>query len=283
MKKPIIGVLVLVALAMCSYVPLSGALSYSETDEAKPVATTVTTKYAEKPIQVTAVEPQEISVSPVTTTTVTTDIIITEKAPKTTETEPEIKTEKETTTAKTETTTTETQLITAIPEPVLPKPSYTIPVERYDNYLFIGDSRTVGMSYFCPGWYIAKSAEGINWFYNNYEEITSYRNYNVVINLGVNDLWDVWNYVQLYNSLPDDFVTSNNIIIMAVNPCDGNYSSMNADIDWFNSNLAANLTIPCEFIDTNYYLNYIGFSTVDGLHYTGQTYVDIYNAVLFGY
>lgn len=172
--------------------------------------------------------------------------------------------------------------VPAVPEAPA-APHYQIPDGRYANYLFIGDSRTVGMSAYCAGMYIAKSAVNIDWFRQNYDEILSYRNYNIVMLLGVNDLYNINSYIDLYNNLPDDFISANRIILVSVNPCQGSYSHLNDSINNFNYLLENNTSLSYEYIDTNSYLNYIGFETTDGLHYTGQTYTDIYNAILYGF
>lgn len=154
---------------------------------------------------------------------------------------------------------------------------------RNGSYLFIGDSRTVGMSYFEPMEYFAEVSCGLSYFYDNYDAITAYRGYNIVFNLGVNDLYRLNDYINMYWNLPQEFVENNHIIVVSVNPTDGSYSHLNSDIDWYNSNLSISLPEGFEWIDTNSYLRSIGFSTSDGLHYQGNTYCDIYNAIVFGF
>ena len=154
---------------------------------------------------------------------------------------------------------------------------------RNGNYLFIGDSRIVGMSMYEGMEYFAEVACGLDYFYENYDAITAYRDYNIVFCLGVNDLYRVGDYINMYQTLPEEFVTQNHIIVTAVTPCDGDYEYLNADIAWFNENIAANLPDGFEYMDLYAYLEDIGFSTADGLHYTGETYSDIYNAIVFGF
>lgn len=154
---------------------------------------------------------------------------------------------------------------------------------RNGNYLFIGDSRIVGMSMYEGMEYFAEVACGLDYFYENYDAITAYRDYNIVFCLGVNDLYRVGDYINMYQTLPEEFVTQNHIIVTAVTPCDGDYEYLNADITWFNENIAANLPDGFEYMDLYAYLENIGFSTTDGLHYTGETYSDIYNAIVFGF
>jgi hypothetical protein len=165
-------------------------------------------------------------------------------------------------------------------------PTYAIPEGRYDKYLFVGDSRFVGMSTYCKDdnvEYFAKSSQGLKWFNQNYDTITSYRGYNIVINLGVNDLYNLNKYIDTYNSFPEEFTENNNIILVSVNPCSGSHAYLNKDIEKFNDEVENNTSLYFEFINTYDYLNYKGFNTSDGVHYTKSTYQDIYNAIMYGF
>lgn len=144
-----------------------------------------------------------------------------------------------------------------------------------DNWLFVGDSR------FCfwqiwglPGNYIAESGQGLNMIYDNYDEIVSYRDYNVVFNLGANQWWSGEEYVNLLNSFPEEFIENNHIIVMSVNPTDGNYAYLNEKFDNYNSIVRDNLRDEYEYFDMSSYMKDNGFSTADGLHYTtNQDYI----------
>ena len=126
--------------------------------------------------------------------------------------------------------------------------------------------------------YIGKVGATISFFRSNAESIYQIRDKTVIINLGVNDL-DSRAYLNLYNSMPDEFLDNNKVIVMAVNPCDGNYQYLNSRIEQFNSDLSAGLDSRITFLDSYTFLMWNGFSTFDGLHYTDGTYVDIYNFV----
>ena len=126
--------------------------------------------------------------------------------------------------------------------------------------------------------YIGKVGAGIGLFRNNYDQICQIRDKTVIINLGVNDL-DSSAYLRLYNGLPDEFLDNNKVIFMSVNPCDGGYSYLNSRIEAFNNDMSAGLDSRITFLDSYTFLMWNGFSTVDGLHYTAGTYVDIYNFV----
>ena len=125
---------------------------------------------------------------------------------------------------------------------------------------------------------IAKVGAGIGLFRNNYDQICQIRDKTVIINLGVNDL-DSSAYLRLYNGLPDEFLDNNKVIVMAVNPCDGGYSYLNGRIEAFNNALRDGLDSRITFLDSYTYLVWNGYGTTDGLHYTANTYIDIYNFV----
>ncbi len=177
----------------------------------------------------------------------------------------------------------QTMIVTAVEEK---KPEYTVPKGRYDKYLFVGDSRFVGMSAYCKDEnteYFAKTSQGLKWFKQNYDSITTYRNYNIVINLGVNDLYNCNRYVDIYNNFPKEFTDNNNIIIVSVNPCQGKHAYLNKDIVTFNDTIKEGIPAEFEYIDTYDYLNNKGFNTTDGLHYDKATYQNIYDAIINGF
>lgn len=149
----------------------------------------------------------------------------------------------------------------------------------YSEWYWIGDSRTVGMSYSVSIDCLAKVGEGIAFFRRNYDQICKIRNKTVIINLGVNDVYNSKAYIDLYNGLPGDFLDNNKVIVLSVNPCSGNYSYLNNSIVTFNNALAGGLDSRITFLDSYSFMMRNGFGTTDGLHYTSATYVDIYNFV----
>ena len=157
---------------------------------------------------------------------------------------------------------------------------YTLPRidSEYEEWFWVGDSRTVGLSRSVAIDNIAKVGAGIGLFRNNYDQICQIRDKTVIINLGVNDL-DSGAYLRLYNSLPDEFLDNNKVIVMSVNPCDGGYSYLNGRIETFNTALRDGLDSRITFLDSYTYLVWNGYGTTDGLHYTANTYIDIYNFV----
>ena len=157
---------------------------------------------------------------------------------------------------------------------------YTLPRidSEFEEWFWVGDSRTVGLSYSVAIDNIAKVGAGIGLFRNNYDQICQIRNKTVIINLGVNDL-DSGAYLRLYNSLPDEFLDNNKVIFLSVNPCDCGYSYLNSRIEAFNNAMRDGLDSRITFLDSYTYLMWNGYGTTDGLHYTSNTYIDIYNFV----
>lgn len=153
------------------------------------------------------------------------------------------------------------------------------------GYIFIGDSRTVGMNDYLKIddndniFTVAKVGKGYKWFtQEGYKEVqkirneNDYKNWTYVFNLGVNDLWNVTEYKDLINSLSNEanlvFVSVNPVIESKVQTVD------NKTIEKFNNNISFDCN---NCVDTYSYLNEIGFDSEDGLHYTKETYTDIYN------
>ncbi|MCR5076369.1 dockerin type I domain-containing protein [Ruminococcus flavefaciens] len=168
------------------------------------------------------------------------------------------------------------------PAPAAPAPAAEYVPQRidseYEEWFWVGDSRTVGMARSIAIDYLGKIGATINFFKNNAESIYQIRDKTVIINLGVNDI-DSNAYLRLYNSMPDEFLDNNTVIVMSINPCDGNYSNLNSRIDAFNNAMRDGLDSRIQFLDSCSYLKWYGFRTIDGLHYTDATYADIYNFV----
>ncbi|MBO7474967.1 MAG: hypothetical protein J6U00_13400 [Ruminococcus sp.] len=150
---------------------------------------------------------------------------------------------------------------------------------EYSEWFWIGDSRTVGLSYNVAIDYLGEIGVGIALLNRNRDSICQIQNKTVIFNLGVNDLHNSGAYLNWYNSLPDDFLNNNKVIVMSVNPCSGSYQKLNSGIESFNATLRDGLDSRITFLDSYTYLNWQGFSTTDGLHYTSGTYIDVYNFV----
>lgn len=164
--------------------------------------------------------------------------------------------------------------------------------------IFIGDSRTVQMySYVANTWknnsystggvtqvgndlFVAQGSMGLNWMKST--GIPAAKKYfkngvSVVILMGVNDLRNQDSYIEYLNSNVNSWTsTGAKIYFVSVNPCDGDYSSMNSRIKTFNTNLKNGLSNKIGWINTH---DNISFKTVDGLHYNKDTSIKIYNYI----
>ena len=170
-----------------------------------------------------------------------------------------------------------------------------------NKYIFVGDSRTVGMySYKSNNYstanyssggahevgndvYIAETSQGLSWLKSTGMPAAKKYFSNssaVIILLGVNDTYNSDGYISY---LKDNYSswksTGVRVYFSAVGPCNGGYSSNNASISSFNSKVQANLPSGVTWIDTYSYLNSNGFNTTDGLHYDKATSEKIYNYI----
>ena len=157
------------------------------------------------------------------------------------------------------------------------------PEEKESLTIFVGDSRTVGMEQCIDdnSIYIAKVGEGYEW-YDTYAkdvleevlEANSEKDLSVIFNLGVNDLDNADKYVSAINELAEKYPAVE-LSYMSVNPVTKTTVS-NEQIQAFNSTIEKMLADNIDYIDTYSYLIAEGFNTVDGLHYTADTYKNIY-------
>lgn len=150
--------------------------------------------------------------------------------------------------------------------------------------VFVGDSRTVQMSYAVGSSdkaYIAKVGEGYSWFKNTaLSEIPTYAGKGTVmiINFGVNDLANASNYIKLVNSNIDNWINSGiTVYYAAVTPVGGGCSVSNSQIESFNARLQAELDPRVQWLDGYSYLTQTGYNTPDGLHYSYDTYRSLYS------
>lgn len=154
-----------------------------------------------------------------------------------------------------------------------------------ERRVFIGDSRFVGMSYVKKGSkdvYIAKKSMGLTWFKEQESEFRFYDSKNTVfiIGFGVNDLNNVFNYVDYVNNLG----LKGKVYFCQVNPVvesnagEFGYTVTNSRIDNFNSVLkryAKNYIV----LNTNKRLVKVGYNARDGLHYDSDTYKKLYRYI----
>ena len=159
------------------------------------------------------------------------------------------------------------------------------------DYIFLGDSRMVGMKRtYSPSntLYIAKEGMGYSWLKStggptlkNY--LKANPNVKVVLALGVNDLGNIQSYISYYRSLIKAFPKTK-FYVLSVNPVDQKkearygYSIKNSSITSFNKKLY--VAFRSSFINSYNYMKKNGFETRDGLHYTAEVYKDLYDYII---
>lgn len=150
-----------------------------------------------------------------------------------------------------------------------------------NNVIFVGDSRFVGMFMYVDSdaTVIAEVGKGYKWLIDTADaelRAALTDDSTVIFNLGVNDLGNAAKYVDYINNLQAEFPNIT-IYYMSVNPVEQTTVS-NESIDAFNETISNGIT--ATYLDTNTYLQKNGFSTTDGLHYSKDTYITIYDYVL---
>lgn len=154
------------------------------------------------------------------------------------------------------------------------------------GYIFLGDSRTVGMDSAVDieddsMFIVAEVGQGYSWMVDTglpeavdiIEDNTEYTDWVLITNLGVNDLGNTQKYVDAYEQL-SELMT---VYVVSVNPCKGSYDNLNSKIDSFNETMQ---DLECvTYIDTCSRLRDNGFDSKDGLHYSKSTYKQIYDWV----
>ena len=156
-------------------------------------------------------------------------------------------------------------------------------VKAVAGVIFVGDSRVVQMQ----GWvgannctWIAENSRGYKWFSENaIPRIDSCvgRGSKILINLGVNDPGNIQNYLALVNAKAEEWTGKGATVYYAsVNPVWENPYTTEDQVKYFNAQLQSGLSGKVRFIDSHSYLESSGYGLVDGLHYTGDTYQNLY-------
>lgn len=158
-----------------------------------------------------------------------------------------------------------------------------------EHIIFVGDSRTVGMDITVEEenvHFIGKVGSGYDWLEdtaleqlsNCISEIDS-NNIVIVFNHGVNDPANIDKYIKLYKDVTKDF-GDYTIYSMSVNPCKQTKEreKLNNLIEEFNSGVRE--VKGFTYIDSYSYLEKNGFESPDGLHYSNETYAEIYGLVV---
>ena len=169
-----------------------------------------------------------------------------------------------------------TEPVTEAPtEPVteaVTEPETAAPVNW--KYVYVGDSRTKGLKAALEKYgritgketFICEIGEGYDFLMANMANIRSVCDSSTVliIGLGINDM------KYRYNEY---------IAAEAEEAADGKFHITNADIDTFNARMLSGLGPSVHIIDTNSYLKnvIVNYTTMDGLHYTDETYIIVYD------
>ncbi len=164
-------------------------------------------------------------------------------------------------------------------------------------YIFIGDSRTVGVDMAVSDkereYFVAETGKGVDWFDKtgapsaisilqaNYSGLK----FKVIVNLGVNDLYDEDRYIESYNRfISDAHAYGAKVYFVSVNPVNDSrcVNVKNEQVESFNSVISEQ----CDFdgyIDTYSALFYdlVGDTDRAGLHYSNDMYRKIYGTIRY--
>ena len=158
-----------------------------------------------------------------------------------------------------------------------------------EHIIFVGDSRTVGMDITVETenvYFIGKVGSGYDWLKGTalkeldkcIKGIDS-NNIKIVFNHGVNDLDNIDKYMVLYEQVANKY-SEYTLYFMSVNPCKrtNGREKLNFSIEEFNSGVRE--VEGFTYIDAYSYLEKNGFESPDGLHYSNETYDEIYGLVV---
>ena len=172
-------------------------------------------------------------------------------------------------------------------EPVVEEKKPTVE-EKSNSYLFIGDSRFVGMEKAISTdkqiTWIDKVGARHDFYWQNRDRIASMdKNTVVVYELGVNDL----NSNACIHALNDlASFGFKKIYFLTTTPINeektfaNGYSVTNNQIALFNNQVVSMLPNIVQYIDTYRYLSNNGIETIDGLHYKNVTYQMWFNFIV---
>lgn len=159
----------------------------------------------------------------------------------------------------------------------------------YAKYVFVGDSRFVGISKYSTSdkdVFIAKVGEGYNYLIQQMSNIKYQCDENtaLIIGLGVNDAHvNCDKYIATINEMAETMDCQ--IYFVSVNPVDEvqaaacGYNVSSESVDSFNNAIRTQSDDSVVYIDTNTYLQDNGYETHDGLHYAEYVSEDLYNYI----
>lgn len=177
-------------------------------------------------------------------------------------------------------------------------PSYV----RKHQIIWVGDSRTLGLRDALhkterddDDLFVGQVGEGVRWFREEgmaemSDMIEAYPDAPVVMNFGVNDPQLIDEYVVAYWDVIREHPDTQ-FYIMSVNPLDEEFLIRDGQVneavfDDINSLNVARMNVKLSeefgrrYIDTASWLKAEGFETVDGLHFSTDTYLNIHDYVV---
>ena len=171
----------------------------------------------------------------------------------------------------------------AAEQPPAPEIQPVTEVKNVSGVIFVGDSRFVQMQASVGAndcTWIAESAKGYKWF----EEKAIPRIDNcvgkgskILINLGVNDPGNLQKYITLVNAKAAEWTSLGATVYYAsVNPVWENPYVTEEQVVYFNSQMQTGLSSDVHWIDSHSYLITVGYRLVDGLHFSSETYQNLY-------
>lgn len=174
--------------------------------------------------------------------------------------------------------------VSASEEGTLSRPEHTETGEE-GKLIFIGDSRTEGIrdAVQDDSIWSCKSSMGYDWMSSTgvpeiEDEIDEYT--SVIILMGVNDLYNINNYVNYINNKAIEWAgIGAKTYFVSVGPVENDKYTNNTEIESFNSEMEENL-VGVNYIDVYSHLTENGYSTLDGTHYPDSVSEDIYDYIL---
>ena len=154
-----------------------------------------------------------------------------------------------------------------------------------DKLIFIGDSRTEGIRDAVGDGSIwsCLSGKGYDWMVQTgVPQIESEieKNTSIIFLMGVNDPFNVNNYINYINEKAHEWAgIGAQTYFASVGPVEKDPYVTNAQIESFNTSMENNLS-GVKYIDVYTHLVENGYTTVDGLHYPANVSIEIYNYIL---
>lgn len=155
----------------------------------------------------------------------------------------------------------------------------------HDKLIFIGDSRTEAIrdAVGDNSIWSCLSSKGYDWMVSTgVPQIESEIEDNtaVIILMGVNDVYQLSNYITYINTKANEWSDLGaKTYFVSVGPVQNDPYVTNREIENFNASMEANL-VGVTYIDVYSHLVSNGFSTLDGTHYPDSVSIEIYNYIL---